>query len=90
MRGPIVRQYDERTYCTPVMMRGPIVRQYDERTYCTPVMMRGPIVRQLCERRKRLEDEFQLFSHRINNMCVYMHIVTSQILGISPMEPYNT
>ena len=49
--------YDERTYCTPVMMRGPIVRQlwwevllyanYDERSYCKVVMMRGPIVRQL-------------------------------------------
>ena len=41
MRGPIVRQFDERTYCTPVMMRG--LLSYVERTYCTPVMMRGPI-----------------------------------------------
>ena len=50
--------YDERTYCTPVMMSGPIVHQLwcedllyaSERTYCTPVMMSGPIVHQLwCE-----------------------------------------
>ena len=57
MREPIVCEYDERTYCTPVMMmrtyctlvmmREPIVCEYDERTYCMPVMMRGPIVRQL-------------------------------------------
>ena len=31
------KNYDEWTYCTPVMIRGPIA----------PVMMRGPIVRQL-------------------------------------------
>ena len=42
--------YDERTYCTPVMMRGPkdlLYTSYDGRTYCMPVMMGGPIVRQL-------------------------------------------
>ena len=40
--------YDEKTYCTPVMMRENLLcASYDERTYCTPVMMRRPIVRQL-------------------------------------------
>ena len=33
--------YDEWTYCTPLMMRGVLYASYDERTYCTPLMMRG-------------------------------------------------
>ena len=42
MRGPIVRQFDERNL---------LYASYDERTYCMPVMMRGPIVCQLMNER---------------------------------------
>ena len=44
MSGPVVSQFDNCIYCTPVMKQDLLYISYGEGTNCRPVMMGGPVV----------------------------------------------